>query len=80
MEVGVGGGYHDLVRFAGQLAELDRLVTLTEFQVTRAAATPAPVVASTPGPVRAQLVTVVFQALPEPRPAALGTPGAAAPK
>jgi Tfp pilus assembly protein PilO len=76
MEVGVGGGYHDLVRFADQLSQLDRLVTLSEFQVTRpTASTPGQAVANlAPGStVRAQMVAVVFQALPEPTPI-LGTP------
>ena len=33
MEVGVGGGYHDLLKFADQLAQLPRLVTLNELKV-----------------------------------------------
>ena len=33
MEVGVGGGYHDLLKFADQLAQLPRLVTLNEVKV-----------------------------------------------
>ena len=33
MEVGVGGGYHDLLKFADQLAQLPRLVTLNEVRV-----------------------------------------------
>jgi Tfp pilus assembly protein PilO len=85
MEVGVGGGYYDLVRFADQLSQLDRLVTLSEFQVTR----PAPAVPGQPATatlapgstVRAQMVAVVFQALPEATPAlgATAPPGAPAP-
>ncbi len=70
MEVGLGGGYQEMVRFADQLSQLDRLVTLSEFALTR----PQPPVpgarpdaTATPGAtVRAQMVAVVFQALPEP--------------
>src|SRR5262245_24629462 len=83
MEVGVGGGYHELVRFADQLSQLDRLVTLNEFQVNRPLAVPGqPATAVvTPGTVRAQMVAVVFQALPEPTLTLPGAPaaGAAAP-
>src|SRR5262245_41898782 len=86
MEVGVGGGYHELVRFADQLSQLDRLVTLSEFAVTRpGSAVPGsrPEATAAPGAtVRAQMVAVVFQALPEPLvPAApaLGAPAAGAP-
>lgn len=74
MEVGVGGAYQDLIKFADQLSRLPRLVNLNEFRLqTRAPGTPgqasAPV-AEAPGTVSAQLVAVVFQALPEPgRPA-----------
>jgi type IV pilus assembly protein PilO len=78
MEVGVGGGYHELVRFADQLAQLDRLVTLSEFSVNRPSAgigQPPATAATTTGNVRAQMVAVVFQALPEPTPAAPGAPG-----
>lgn len=83
LEVGVGGGYHDLVRFADQLAKLERLVALSEFTVQR-----PPAVAGGPGApdgpvgtVKALLVAVVFQAIPAPQPAApaAGAP-AAAPK
>jgi type IV pilus assembly protein PilO len=89
MEVGVGGGYQDLVRFADQLSQLDRLVTLSEFAVSRPGqAVPGtrPEATAAPGAtVRAQMVAVVFQALPEPLlPAAPASgapaPGAAAPK
>jgi len=82
MEVGVGGGYHDLVRFADQLSQLDRLVTLSEMRIDRPAPVPqnqplsAAAVAATPGTVKAQMVAVVFQALPEP---AEPTPTAATP-
>jgi type IV pilus assembly protein PilO len=79
MEVGVGGGYLDVVKFADQLSKLDRLVTLNEFNVQRPLLQPGRQAAATDtaGTVRAQLVTVVFQALPE---AALptGAPGAPA--
>jgi Tfp pilus assembly protein PilO len=81
MEVGVGGGYHELVRFADQLSQLDRLVTLNEFQVTRpvvATGQPAGAAAATPGTVRAQMVAVVFQALPEPTPTLTGAGAPAA--
>lgn len=85
MEVGVGGGYQELVRFADQLAQLDRLVTLTEFGVSRPQPLPgqpaASATASAGGAVRAQMVAVVFQALPEPAaatpPGAPGAPAAA---
>jgi type IV pilus assembly protein PilO len=83
MEVGVGGGYHDLVRFADQLAQLNRLVTLTEVQVQRPAATlpgqitAAQAAAATPGTIRAQVVAVVFQALPEPAEVPVPGPGGA---
>jgi len=41
MEVGVGGGYSDLIKFADQLSQLPRLVTLNEFRVqTRGPAPP----------------------------------------
>jgi Tfp pilus assembly protein PilO len=83
MEVGVGGGYHEMVRFADQLSQLDRLVTLNEFQVNRPMAVPGqPATAAvTPGTVRAQMVAVVFQALPEPTLTLPGAPatGAATP-
>ncbi len=83
MEVGLGGGYHEMVRFADQLSQLDRLVTLNEFQVNRPmAATGQPATAAvTPGTVRAQMVAVVFQALPEPTLTLPGVPatGAATP-
>jgi Tfp pilus assembly protein PilO len=85
MEVGVGGGYHELVRFADQLSQLDRLVTLNEFQVSRLVAAPGqPTTALvTPGTIKAQMVAVVFQALPEPAPMLPGAgapaPGAATP-
>jgi len=80
MEVGVGGGYHELIRFADQLSQLDRLVTLSEFQVNRPTSIPgqpaAPVVPA--GGVKAQMVAVVFQALPESTatPPATGAPPA----
>ncbi len=84
MEVGVGGGYYDLVKFADQLRQLDRLVTLSELQVQRPTAIPGGRPDLTPGTVKASLVTVVFQALPDATPAAGSGPaaaaGAAAPK
>lgn len=82
MEVGVGGGYQDLVRFADQLSQLDRMVTLSEFAVTRpGSAVPGtrPEATAAPGAtVRAQMVAVVFQALPEPALPAAPAPGAPA--
>ena len=80
MDVGVGGGYHELVRFADQLSQLDRLVTLSEFAVSRPPSTPGqPATAATApsGTVRAQMTAVVFQALPEP--AALAPPAGGPP-
>ncbi len=81
MEVGVGGGYHDLLKFADQLAQLPRLVTLNEVKVLarpRGAGGPQAAGRGTdlsPGSVRADLVAVVFQATPMP---ATPAPGAAA--
>lgn len=76
MEVGVGGGYLDVVKFADQLSKLDRLVTLNEFNVQRPVLQPGRQAATdSTGTVKAQLVTVVFQALPEKVPPA-GAPGA----
>ncbi|MGH7265957.1 MAG: type 4a pilus biogenesis protein PilO [Candidatus Rokuibacteriota bacterium] len=79
MEVGVGGGYLDVVKFADQLSKLDRLVTLNEFNVQRPLLQPGRQAAATDtaGTVRAQLVTVVFQALPEAT-SPPGAPGAPA--
>jgi Tfp pilus assembly protein PilO len=81
MEVAVGGGYHDLLKFTDQLAQLPRLVTLNEVKVQ--ARQRAGTVATlgtrgadmSPGSMRADLVAVVFQATPAPAPSA---PGAAA--
>jgi Tfp pilus assembly protein PilO len=82
MEVGVGGGYQELVRFADQLAQLDRLVTLTEFGVSRPQPVPGQPAAAALAPpgatVKAQMVAVVFQALPEPAAPLPGAPGAPA--
>jgi type IV pilus assembly protein PilO len=83
MEVGVGGGYHELLKFADQLAQLPRLVTLNEVKVQArqrgGASAAAPGGRGTdlaPGSMRADLVAVVFQAMPIP--AAAATPGPAA--
>jgi type IV pilus assembly protein PilO len=83
MEVGVGGGYHELLKFADQLAQLPRLVTLNEVKVQARQRAGAPAAAPggrgtdlAPGSMRADLVAVVFQALPIP--AAAPTPGPAA--
>jgi type IV pilus assembly protein PilO len=81
MEIGVGGGYHDLLKFADQLAQLPRLVTLNEVKVQirqrQAPGATARGADLTPGTVRADLVAVVFQAAPLS--AAATTPGAPAP-
>ena len=83
MEVGVGGGYHELLKFADQLAQLPRLVTLNEVKVQARQRAGAPAAAPggrgtdlAPGSMRADLVAVVFQAMPVP--AAAATPGPAA--
>jgi type IV pilus assembly protein PilO len=83
MEVGVGGGYHELLKFADQLAQLPRLVTLNEVKVQARQRAGAPAAAPggrgtdlAPGSMRADLVAVVFQALPIP--AAAPAPGPAA--
>jgi type IV pilus assembly protein PilO len=82
MEVGVGGGYHELLKFAEQLAQLPRLVTLNEVRVqgrTRTAAASGGTgrgVDLAPGAMRADLVAVVFQAVPVPPPAAAAPPPA----
>lgn len=72
MEVGVTGAYGDLLKFADQLAQLERLVTLLEVVVGRppplAPGAQPPVNGAAPT-VQAQLVAVVFQAIPEPVPA-----------
>jgi type IV pilus assembly protein PilO len=83
MEVAVAGGYHDLLKFAEQLAQLPRLVTLNEVKVQSrqrqgAAGSSARGADLTPGSVRADLVAVVFQAAPLSPTAA--TAGAAAPQ
>jgi type IV pilus assembly protein PilO len=74
MEVGVGGGYHELLKFADQLAQLPRLVTLNEVKVLGRARSATPGtgrgVDLTPGAMRADLVAVVFQAVPVPAPPA----------
>ena len=80
MEVGVGGGYHELLKFADQLAQLPRLVTLNEVRVqgrSRAAAGGTGRGADlAPGAMRADLVAVVFQAMPLPPPVAAAPPPA----
>jgi type IV pilus assembly protein PilO len=74
MEVGVGGGYHDLLNFADQLAQLPRLVTLNELKVLGRGRTQAAGSGRgadlAPGAMRADLVAVVFQAVPIPQAAA----------
>jgi type IV pilus assembly protein PilO len=73
LEVGLSGGFNDVIRFADQLSQLPRLVTLNEFKVQarppagqggQGGAAPATDLA--PGAVTAQLVPVVYQALPVP--------------
>jgi len=80
MEVGVGGGYHDLLKFADQLAQLPRLVTLNEVKVQGRGRAVAPATGRgadlAPGAMRADLVAVVFQALPVPAAAASAPPTA----
>lgn len=75
MEVLVRGGYRDLIKFSEQLSQLPRLVNINQMTVQ----TPKPEPGAPPGPlsgVSAQLVTMVFQALPEPgSPAAGAKPG-----
>jgi type IV pilus assembly protein PilO len=70
MEVGVGGGYRDLLKFAEDLGNLERLVTLSEVAVSR----PAPGAQPGPGGIVARLVAIVFQTLPEAAPVAKTTP------
>jgi type IV pilus assembly protein PilO len=83
LEVGVGGGYQDLLKFTDQLAQLPRLVTLNEVKVTArqrpgaAAASGSRGVDLSPGNMRADLVAVVFQATAIP---AAATPAPAAQK
>ena len=72
MEVGVGGGYRDLLKFAEDLGNLERLVTLSEVAVSRPA--PAPGAQPGPGGIVARLVAIVFQTLPEAAPVAKTTP------
>lgn len=84
MEVGVGGGYHDLLKFADQLAQLPRLVTLNEVKVQARTRGGAPATGGrgtdlSPGSMRADLVAVVFQAVPVPAGAARPGPAAAQP-
>jgi type IV pilus assembly protein PilO len=71
MEVGVGGGYRDLLKFADQLAQLPRLVTLNEIKVQARQRSGAPATGGrgtdlSPGIVRADLVAMVYQATPAP--------------
>jgi type IV pilus assembly protein PilO len=83
MEVGVGGGYHDLLKFADQLAQLPRLVTLNELKVLGRGRTPVPSTGRgadlSPGAMRADLVAVVFQAVPVPAQAAAPAPAPSKP-
>jgi type IV pilus assembly protein PilO len=81
MEVGVGGGYHELLKFADQLAQLPRLVTLNELKVQARQRTGVPAAGGrgadlSPGSMRADLVAVVFQAAPMPGAAATPAPAA----
>jgi Tfp pilus assembly protein PilO len=83
MEVGVGGGYHELLKFADQLAQLPRLVTLNEVKVQARQRSGIPAapggrgVDLAPGSMRADLVAVVFQAMPIPAAAPPSGPAAA---
>lgn len=76
LEVGLTGGFNDVIRFADQLSQLPRLVTLNEFRIqARAPGAPAlPGSDLAPGSVVTHLVPVVYQALPLPTPGA--TPAA----
>ncbi len=65
LEVGVTGNYQDLLKFADQLAQMDRLVTLSEVQVTRRTPSAPGTPDAAPGSVRSQMVAVVFQTLPD---------------
>lgn len=82
LEIMVGGGYYDLVKFADELAKLPRLVTINELKVENRGSAPAAGGATasdlTPGRIGAQVLAVVFQALAPP--AAAAPPPAAAPK
>ena len=84
LEVGVGGGYHDLLKFADQLAQLPRLVTLNEVKVAARQRVGVPSGGSgrgadlSPGSMRADLVAVVFQAMPLPAGTATAPGGPAA--
>ena len=85
MEIAVGGGYQDLLKFAEQLAQLPRLVTLNEVKVQARQRAGAPAGGSgrgadlSPGSMRADLVAVVFQATPAPTAPAPGGPAAQQP-
>lgn len=79
MEVTVGGGYHELVKFADSLSHIPRLVTLNEFRVqirgsTAPGQAPDAAADAAPGTLSARLVAVVFQALPESAPGAAAKP------
>ena len=70
LEISVGGGYHDLVKFADELSKLPRLATLNEIKVENRAAAPTAAPSAqaagadlTPGRIGAQVTAVVFQAL-----------------
>jgi type IV pilus assembly protein PilO len=83
MEVGVGGGYHELLKFADQLAQLPRLVTLNEVKV-QAKRTGVPAAGGrgadlAPGSMRADLVAVVSPALPPRGGGAAPAPAASQP-
>jgi type IV pilus assembly protein PilO len=74
-EIGVSGNYQELLRLTDELAKLDRLVTMTEAHVVRRAPQALglpPAADADPGGIRARIVAVVFQTLPEPPPAAAG--------
>jgi type IV pilus assembly protein PilO len=85
MEISVGGGYHDLLKFAEQLAQLPRLVTLNEIKVQARGRAGVPAGGTgrgadlAPGSMRADLVAVVFQATPVPTAPPAGSPVAQQP-
>jgi Tfp pilus assembly protein PilO len=71
LEIGVGGSYQELLRFSEELSQLPRLVTLNEVRVRareqrgeRGQRPTGRGVDLTPGSMRAELLAVVFQAVP----------------
>jgi type IV pilus assembly protein PilO len=82
LDIIVGGGYYDLVKFADELAKLPRLVTINELKVDNRGTAPAgPAADLTPGRIGAQVQAIVFQALggPAATPAGAAAPSAKKP-